>query len=238
MSLYAWRLVAIIASGVFVVSALIMIIAGFIKNKFYKEFHRDELVKRTRSVNSKNYLYFTANETAKYINKYVVMKTMTDKYLVCHYNRPYKKITFTIIQYSGFRKAISVLKCVELGTGDSSKIIALKRRCKYVNIIVNKVDDEELNTSAIKPISRGKIRAYCFFKFFLLLGFFIGLRHGIIELVGGDTYARAFLNGTFNIILLIASVVISALISIFHRIGLGAKSRKARNGGVLEYEFI
>ena len=238
MSLYAWRLVGMIGAGVFVLSALIMLIAGFIRNKFYKEFHRDELVKRSKGVNSKNFLYFTGNETAKYINKYVIMKTMTDKYLVCHYNKPYKKITYTVIQYSGIRRAISVLKCVELSTSDSSKIIALKRRCKYVNIIINKVDGEEINTSAIKPISRAKIRAYCFFKFFTLLGFFVAARHGIVELVGGETFSRAFFNGTVNIILMIASVVVAALISIFHRIGLAAKSRKARNGGVLEYEFI
>ena len=234
MSLFAWRIVGITGASLFLICFIIMIIFGFTKNRLYKDFRRDELIRRTRGVNSTNFLYFTGIETAKFINKYVIMKTLTDKFLVCHYNKVYKKIAFSVIQYSSTRKVISVLKCVELSTGSSSKIISLKKKCKYVNIVVNKVDGEEINSSVIKPISRTKIKLYCFFKFLLLLGFMVGLRH----LICGEYFARAFLNGLVNYSILLASLGVAFVVSILNLIGLLSKNRKARNGGVLEYEFV
>ena len=238
MSLEFWRLILIICVAVFVVCFVITRIGRFSKNTFYKELHKDELSSKRRGVNSTNFVYFTSGETSKFIKKYVVMKTFTDKYMVCQFARRFEKICYSIIQYSATGRAIGVLKCVELATGDSSRIIALKKRCKYVNVVVNKVDMEEINSSVIKPLSKAKIRAICFFKFLMNFAIFMILRHLFVELFAGPTFSRVFFNGLLNYILIGASFICSLLISIFYKIGYSIASRRARNGGELEYEFI
>ena len=238
MSLLAWRIVAAVCLFVSIVSFMVLSICKFNVNRLYKNFTRDELVRRTKGVNSTNYLYFTNRETSKYINKYVIMKTFADKLLVCHYNKPYKKIVYTVVQMSSTKRIIKVSKCVELMTGDSSKIITLKRRCKFVNIVVNKVDTVIVNNSAIKPLSESYIKKYCFFKYFSFVGFFMTLRHLFFELILGQYFLRALLNSIFNYILIGTCILVPAIIVFLYRIGYARKAKKARNGRALEYEFV
>ena len=241
MSLSFWRLIALVGVAIFVLSALIMMIFRFRKIVFYKKIVKDELVYKRNGVNSKNFIYFTKGETAKFIKKYVIMKSGGDKYLVCQFNRSYQKIAFTVIQCKKRGKPISVLKCVELGTGESSRIIPLKKRCNFVNVVVNKVDTNEINTSVIKPLPRKKINAFCFFKFFLTFGLLIAFRHLLVEFICGETFTRAFFNGALNYALIAISFILALVNSVTYKIALRRKSRIARRkarGGVLEYEFI
>ncbi len=238
MSILAWRIVATISLCIFIISIIVQKINRFNDNTLYKNFVSDELIKKTKGINSTNFLYLTNKETSKFIDKYVIMKTFSDKLLVCHYNKPYKKIIYTIVQLSKSKKVINVSKCVELITGESSRIFTLKKKCKYVNIVVNKADTTVVNKSAIKPLSRSNVKKYCFFKYFTLAGLFMTIRHALFEVFFGKFFTRALLNSFVNYGLIGLCLIIPAIIVLFYKWGYNAKSVKARNGRALVYEFV
>ena len=238
MSILAWWIAAAACLLMSIVCFIIQKAFRFNGNKLYKNFSNDELIRRTKGLNSTNYLYYTNRETSQFINKYVIMKTLCDKLLVCHYNKPYKKIIFTVVQMSRTHRIINVSKCVELMTGDSSKIISIKKRCKYVNIVVNKVDTAVINKSAIKPLSRSAVRKYCFFKYLSLVGIFMTIRHAVFEVFSGFFFARALLNSFLNYGLIASCLLIPAIIVFFYRVGYNSKSLNSRNGRALVYEFV
>lgn len=238
MSVLAWRLLATACLLLFFICIIIQKVCGFNANTLYKNFASDELIKKSKGINSTNYLYLTNRETSQFIDKYVVMHTFADKLLVCHYTKPYKKIIYTIIQLSKNQKVINVSKCVELMTCDSSKIITLKKRCKFVQVVVNKVDTILVNKSAIKPLSKSYINKYCFFKYFSLVGIFMAIRHTLFEIFFGFYFMRAMLNSLLNYGLIALCLLVPAIIVIFYKIGYNSKSIKARNGRALTYEFV
>ena len=67
-----WRLASIIAIVLYVVVKVILIVSKLLRNRYYQNFHEDELVKETETVNSKNNLYFTSGEAHNFISKYII----------------------------------------------------------------------------------------------------------------------------------------------------------------------
>ncbi len=237
MTIIAWRILCIVSAVLLVAGLIVLASLRILKNKYYHPFVEDELLKQEKKTNSRNSIYFTSGETKNYIRKYVICKTAYDTYLVCNYAKKFKEITYFVVEYSTGKKVISTRKVTELSTRETSKVIALSRRCAYVNVIIGEADGTVINSDVIRPLSLTRIRIYAFLKNTLVfLGLFI-VRHVILEIVGMQ-YMQPYLTSFFNYIAVGASFLL-CLIGYFITVkSFRRKNVKALNGGALEYEFV
>ena len=136
MTVFIWRLLSAISAALFLALSVLSLCLRLLKNVYYHDFQDDEFIKDVQTESSKNSIYFTSGETRKYIKKYVICKTLYDKFLVCNFNENFKSISYFVVQYSSRKSVIGVLRVNEQATGDSSKVIALNRRCARVNVII------------------------------------------------------------------------------------------------------
>ena len=222
MTVLCWRILC----GV----SVLLLCLHLLKNRYYHNYHDDELIKTERTDNSLNTLYFTHGETRKYIKKYVICKTVYDKFLVCNFADKCAHILYYVLQYNSRKRPIAVLRVEEDITGDSSKVIALDRRCAFVNVA--------LNTDVIRPLSVNRIRLHAFLKSFaLFLGLFV-LRHVLIELIAGNMFLRQYLTHLFNYIAVGGSFVLAVLHYFITVQCLRGKNGKRLSGGNLTYDFL
>ena len=221
----------------FVVGVLTLLFTRLLKNKFYHDFHEDELLKTVKTTNSKNSIYLTTGETAKFVKKYVICKTLYDKFLVCNFTKKFEEISFFVVQYNRRKKPIQVYKVTQRGAEDASRIIALSGKCRYVNIIICKADDNEINHNAIRPLSMTKVRIHAAIKAFMLfLATFI-VRHAIIELFGG-IYTLQYLDNFLNYSAIGGAFVLSVIYYFVDVLCFRRKNLNQSNGGAIEYEFV
>lgn len=239
MTVLYWRILCYVSAGVFVLLSVVLLCLHLLKNRYYHNYHDDELIKTERTDNSFNSLYFTHGETRKYIKKYVICKTVYDKFLVCNFTAQMKDITYFVLQYGKSKKhPISVLRVREAVTGDSSKVIALDRRCAFVNIVVGTVDGLTLNTEVIRPLSVNKIRLHSLLNSVVLFLGLLVIRHILVEVIAQKTYLRQYLNGIWNYIALAASFVLSVLAYFISVKCYRVKNGKRLSGGNLVYDFL
>jgi len=244
MSMLIWRILCLISAVFFVAGVIVLLVTNLTKNKYYRNYHEDELLKKEKSTNSVNSIYLTSGETKKFIKKYVVCKSAYEKYLVCNFAQAFNEIKFYVAQFSRRRKVISVLEVTQRDvTGNSSKIIALRKSCAHVNVVVGSVDGLVINQSYIRPISMVRLRLYAFLKSFVIFTALFVLRHVIIEVIGGSyiygkDVAIQYLNNSLNYIAVGASFALAALGYLITVLCYRRKNGKALNGGALEYEFV
>lgn len=237
MTIIIWRLLCLISMVLFAACVIALFCARLTKNRYYHSFQQDELFKTQKTVNSLNSIYFTSGETRKYIKKYVLCKTLYDKYLVCNYGRRFGSISYFIVQYSKFRRVLSVLSIEETNTGNASKVIALHSHCAYVNVVIGSVDGAQINSRVIRPLSVNKIRLYCFLKSCAYFMALFVVRHLIIEIFGGN-YITQYLRDPLNYFAVAGSFVLAILDYFISVLCFRRKNVKSLNGGVLEYEFL
>jgi len=238
MTVLIWRILSIVAIILFIGGIVLLSILKLLGNKYYSPFHEDELIKNTKSVNSDNFIYFTTGVTKNYIPKYVICKTLYDKFLICNFAQKYVKIVYYVVQYSARRKVISVLKCAEENTVDSSKIISLHRRCKYVNVVVGQINAQTINTNVIRPLSLSKIRLHSFLSSLVMFCGLFAFRQLFCEFVLGSMYLKLFLTSLPNYLMVLVSVVLCFFSYLITSGCLRRKNAKSLSGGALEYEFL
>lgn len=238
ISLLTWRAFAIVAFIFFIASIVVLIVTKLLKNNFYYDYREDELIKETKSMNSNNSLYFTSDpSTYQYIKKYVLCKTVSDKYCICQYDREFNKIVFFIIQYSKNNKIVAITKCSEIKNNEASRVIPLNRKTDKINIIISKVDKMEINSSVIKPLNKVKVLLYCLLKFdYSFTGLFV-LRHIIVECLG-QSFTASYFNSIYNLISILSCLLFGLVVSIASYISLKKRNLIMHRGGVIEYEFI
>lgn len=233
-----WRLLCLVSAVLFAGCIVALVCMRLLRNRYFRAFEEDELMKTTKSVNTYNSIYLTSGDTKKYVKKYVVCKTAFDKYVVCNFTRKFQEITYFVVAYSKNKRVLRVYRVTEAYTGDTSKVVAVPKRCAYVNIVIGAVDGVEINANVIRPISLYKIRLYSFLSSFaLFLGLFI-VRHLLIEIIGGPAYAGVYFAHFFNYIAVAASFLLSAIGCFIGIKCLRRKNVKALGGGSLEYEFL
>ena len=238
MSIMFWRILFLASAGLFVIFLTVLLCLRLLKNRYYHSYHSDELIKTERTDNSTNSLYFTYGETRKYIKKYVICKTVYDKFIVCNFAPEIKNIVYYIIQYGRNKKPMSVLRIEEKVQGDSSKVVSLDKHCAYVNVIAGTVDGLTVNSEVIRPLSVAKIRLYSFLKSVVLFTLMFALRHALIELIVGNAFLRQYLNGLFNYIAIGAAFVLSVIGYFISVTGYRRKNSKRTSGGNLVYDFL
>ncbi|MDE6397927.1 MAG: hypothetical protein K2L51_01250 [Clostridiales bacterium] len=238
MTVLTWRILCYVSAGLFVAVTAVMFALHLLKNRYYRDFHEDELIKRERTDNSRNALYFTHGETRKYIKKYVLCQTVYDKFLVCNFAAKIDTITYFVLQYNRRKRPVAALRIEENVSGEESKVIALDRRCAYVNVVAGTVDGVTINTDVIRPLAVAKIRLHAFLKSMaLFLGLFV-LRHVLIEVIAGKSYLRQYLADLWNYIAVGGAFVFSVLHYFIAVKCFRSKNGKRLSGGNLVYDFL
>ncbi|MCH5147153.1 MAG: hypothetical protein J1F61_03995 [Clostridiales bacterium] len=237
MTLFIWRILSLVSAALFVGGVIFLLCARLLKNKFYHEFHEDELLKTVKTSNSKNSIYLTTGETAKFIKKYVVCKTTYDKYLVCNFAKKFEEISFFVVQFNRRKRAFNVLKITQRSTDDASKVITLSNKCRYVNIIISRADGIDINLNAIRPLAMSRVRIHAAVKGFMLFLSLFVVRHTIIELFGG-IYTLQYLENFFNYVAIGAAFLLSVIYYFIDVLCFRRKNLRQLNGGALEYEFV
>ena len=239
-----WRILCLISAVLFVAGVIVLLVTNLTKNKYYFNYQDDELIKKERSTNSVNSIYLTSGETRRFIKKYVVCKSAYEKYLVCNFADKFETVKFFVVQFSRRKRVLSVLEVTQKDvTGDSSRIIALKKRCAYVNVVIGTVNDKIINQNYVRPISMYRLRLYAFIKSFAIFTALFALRHIIIEVLGGSyiygkDVAYAYMSNALNYIAVGASFLLSVLSYFITVLSFRRRNAKAQNGGALEYEFV
>lgn len=237
MTLFIWRIMSIASAGLFVIGVIVLLSTQLLKNKFYYDFHKDELLKTVKTANSKNSIYLTTGETAKFIKKYVVCKTFYEKYLICNFTKRFKEISFFVVQYNHRRRAFKVLKITQRGTSEASKVIALSKKCSYVNIVIGSADGRDINFNAIRPLAMSRVRLHAAIKAFMLFLSLFVMRQAILELFAG-AYMMQYLNSFMNYAAIGGAFVLSILYFIIDIACFRHRNVNKLNGGAIEYEFV
>jgi hypothetical protein len=232
-----WNTLWIISLVLFVAVITILIIFRFRRNVHYIPFIMDNLVKTTDDMGVKNYIYQNHGQTAEYIKRYIIRKSVNDDSLVCNFTQNFDEIQYYVVQYNKRNKPINIKLVSEQYTNNSSKIIVLKKSCKHVNIIVKRADGKDINTRVVMPLSIKNIRYYSICSSVALFTSVFVLRHFIIKLVCG-IYAKGFLYSMWNYIGIGVLAGVSVLGYFLSVMNLRRKNSKVRNGGALEYEFF
>lgn len=237
MTLFIWRILSAVSAGLFVVGVIVLLSMRLLKNKFYHDFHEDELLKTVKTSNSKNSIYLTTGETAKFVKKYVICKTVYERYLICNFARKFEEISFFVVQYNRRKRAKQVLKITQRGTDDASRVIALSKRCRYVNIIICKADGHDINRNAIRPLAITKVRVHAAIKAFMLFLSLFVVRHAVIELFGG-IYTLQYLENFLNYAAIGGAFVLSVIYYFIDVLCFRGRNSSQLNGGAIEYEFV
>ena len=232
-----WRVLCVVSAALFVAGLLILFFARFLKNKYYHVFTPDELLKNSKMTNGKNFVYFTSGETKNYISKYAICKTEFDRYLVCKFAKKFSEIRYFVLEYTTRGSVIAVQQIDEYDTGLNSKIITLHKRCSYVNVVIGKADDIEINTDVIRPLSRKRIRVFALVKSFTLFAFLFAVRHIALEILCKDLLGL-YLQDMLNYISIGVCFVCGLLSYFITVLCFRRKNVKALNGGAVEYEFV
>ena len=237
MTVYIWRILFIVSIVLLIATIVLSCVLKLLKNKYYHQFHNNELIKTTKTANSTNSLYFTNGETRHYIRKYVVCKTAYDKYVICNFNKKYEKIVYFVVQYTKGKKVISVMRIEETNTQESSRVITLKNKCRYVNVVIGTVNGQVINENIIRPLAINRIRLHTLIRCFRLYLILFIIRHLTIEILGG-IHIKLYLTHLYNYLAVFGSAILLVLSYLITVKCLRRRNIKALTGGALEYEFI
>lgn len=244
MTMLWWRILCLISAVIFIAGVIVLLCTNLTKNKYYHGYHEDELFKKEKTVNSVNSIYLTSGETRRFIKKYVVCKSAYEKYLVCNFTEKFSHVRFYVVQFSRRKKVLSVLDITQKDLTDfSSRIIALKRSCAHVNVVIAEADGTVINQNYVRPISMQRLRLYACLKSTAIFTALFVLRHIICEVMGGSyiygyNVTFQYLNNWLNYIAIGASFIFALLSYVVTVLCFRRKNAKAANGGALEYEFV
>lgn len=237
MTLFIWRILSAVSAGLFVLGVITLLFARLLKNKFYHEFHEDELLKIVKTSNSKNSIYLTTGETSKFVKKYVICKTLYERFLICNFAKKFDEISFFVVQYGKRKRPLQVLKITQRGTADASRIIALSKKCRFVNIVISKADGNDINNNAIRPLAMTRVRIHAAIKAFMLFLSLFVVRHAIVELFGG-IYTIEYLESFFNYVAIAGAFGLSVIYYLIDVLCFRRRNFNQLNGGAVEYEFL
>lgn len=237
MTITVWRVLCIVSAAMFVLGLLLLLFCRILKNKYYHVYTADELMNKSKLTNGKNSVYFTSGETKEYISKYAVCSTEFDRYLVCKFVRKYSFVRYFVLEYTSHGRVIKVQQIDEFDTALNSKIITLSRRCAHVNVVIGTVEDTEINTDVIRPLSRKRIRLFALLKSFTFFAFLFAVRHMLLEIFLKDVSAL-YLRDMLNYISIGVCFLFALLSYVVTVLCFRKKNAKALNGGAVEYEFV
>ncbi len=152
---------------VLIVLLVIILIPGFLKFNARHSFKQDQLIQKEKDDRKLTFLYkfgpSVGVNTSSNIQNYTMISDNGNRSLIVSYEKKFSNIVYYVYMYSISNKLIGILEVEEHATKFVSESIELPSTCKKVNIKVVKVNDELVETNAIKTVSFGKLFFYSIF---------------------------------------------------------------------------
>lgn len=230
-----WNNFLIISIIFLIIFIVLLIVLNPLKNKYYHTYHDDILFKKYKDTGVLNQIFSTFGETNNYIKRYALRHSSFDTSIITNYVSTYNIIDYYVVSYNNKGKVIDSILITERKNGKSSRIIAVKKNTKKVNIIIKSVDGVEINKNIIKPIPISKIRIYSLLMSLIAFNTMYILSRISIKLAG-DPFIRIYNKTAWNFFAFLGMILLSVLIYLVVTVRLRKKNSITRNGG-LEYEF-
>ncbi len=230
-----WIVLFYISIVFFVLILILMGVLNIKKNKYLTVYHNDDLFKTFEESGVKNEIYGVNGETKNYIKRYALRTSNYDKSFIANYLGNYDLISYFVVCYDKNKKNSGAVLVTERNNNTTGKIIGLSKKTRYVNIVMRRVDDKELSSSIIKPISVKNIRIYSLLYALEFFNVAYIIRHIVCLLVGAD-YLKQFYTSFWNFYAFLAIIAMTILVYLISAFSLRKKSSKNRSGGI-RYEF-
>ena len=146
-----FNLILVISCIMLLCGIIIKKILNYKHRKFYREFSLDFKFKEVRENGSNNSYYLVSSIDSNYIPRYVIRDSSYEKSIILNYNKSYKYISYYIALFNKDKKIIGLIKVYDKNTSTNSRILVLKNKTAYVNIIVNGCEDELVNPGYMVP---------------------------------------------------------------------------------------
>ena len=209
MTLQSWRLLTAVFLGVMVFIILLLLLSHMLKNKYGYTCREDKLIKSEKHKGSRYRVYEVLGRSAYYIDKYVLRNHGKNVELICDYINSYVFISYYVLLFNKKGRLMRIMEVTENNTATCSKPIKLPKKCEKVNIVANRVNDEDLGVKLKANVALGNIKAFSIFESIALFCFLFTLRHALIEILCFNSQLL-FLMSTYNAI----SIAIIAVFSI------------------------
>lgn len=160
-------------------------------------------------------VYKPNEELGKYINQYALSITENGKHIMCQLKKEYDLIAYDVVCYTKKGKVKKVLNIEENVKGKKyTQKLQLADSTAYVNVIVNRINDEKIKSKYSKEINRHKLFPFFFFESIILVIVLFALRYFIARVLGDVFYEDYLRDKTYNIIFLIGFILMVVLYSI------------------------
>jgi hypothetical protein len=230
------KVMFIVALTTLISSIVVKIIFKFKKNIYYKGFVVDQKVKGLREGGSQNEYYLVSGPDGDIIPRYVIRNSVYENSIVLNYKKGYERIVYYIACFNEKKQVIDVLEVCEENTTDTSRVIIIKRKTKYVNVIVRDCDGVRYNQSYIIPLRTRNIWLSQLFNALILFNI-LAIFNFVSAKIIAQEFSSFYFKSPLGIISLVINLTISAVYFFVGSITLLNKNQKERAGGKVSYEF-
>ncbi len=152
-----WKVVSIIsfAACMILVALFITIKIRFFHNFTKRRLIKDKLLEKKWLAGNYNLIFNTSGEVSHVINKYIITYDKKKCYLICNYTKQFYNVSMKVFAYNKQQQLIRVIEVNETGMSSHSSVINLPSNCKYVNIMINSVNNLPIKeTNEIKAYKK------------------------------------------------------------------------------------
>lgn len=143
-------IIPIILFLIIIILLLIIHKSKLIKNKYYYNYVADPLIRVDDTyIGTRNIVYRPKTHVAKAITEYAISFD-NKNYILINYAYNFNQITYYIVVYNYLHIPIKVIKVDDTRKSGHSTLIKLPQKTHDVNIIVTKVEGENVNHKPIK----------------------------------------------------------------------------------------
>jgi len=230
------RVMFIVSLTTLISAIVVKIIYKFKKNIYYKGFVVDQKVKEIREGGSQNEYYLVSGPDGDIIPRYVIRNSVYENSIVLNYKKGYERIVYYIACFNEKKEVIDVLEVCEENTTDTSRVIIIKRKTKYVNVIIRDCDGVRYNQSYIVPLRTRNIWLNQLFNTLILFNILV-LFNIVSTRIIAQEFSAFYFKSLLGLISLFANLIISAIYFFVGSLTLLNKNQKERAGGKVSYEF-
>ncbi len=193
-----WRILLGVSVVLLILFVILLVKKRLLKTKYMYSYMLDRLVRmnKTDEVNSE-FVFSPINESAEYIQEYILSKNKKGKYFIGEYSGEYNTISFYIIVFNKKEKAFKVMEVKDNKPKKFTPSISLPKKCKSVNLLIKSVDSKIINPYAIEPVLKRRI---VLFSFLVSMSLFMALFavRGVLVEIFGKVYKDYFMRGWYN----------------------------------------
>ncbi len=230
-----WIVLFYVSIVSFILFVGLMIFLKLRKNEYLHSYVVDDVLKTYSESGVKNEIYGVNGSVKNFIKRYVIRKSNYDTSFIANYQGFHTIISYFVVCYDKKGKICGVVQVSERDNNETGKIIGLPHRTHVVNIVMKKVDDMELASSIIKPISVKRIRIYSLLYALSFFSLAFIIRHLVCVIIAPD-YLREYYTSFWNFYAFLGMLLMTVIIYFISVCSMRRKNSKNRSGGI-KYEF-